>query len=268
NKELQVMGEELQELNSNLENKVKERTKEVENLLKQKDEFVNQLGHDLKSPLTPLVTLLPIIEGREEDFELKELLGISIENVNFMKELVIKTLSLARLNSPNTKFNIDEVSLSEEVTTIIHTKQHIFIERGITTENNVPEGLIARADKLRLDELFDNLITNAIKYSNEDGYLTIDAEEDGDYIKVSIKDTGVGMTKEQLSHIFEEFYKVDPSRHDLDSSGLGLSICKRIVEKHGGNIWAESPGEGKGTTFYFTIPALKIEEEEMIVLTH
>ncbi|MDY6864449.1 MAG: ATP-binding protein [Halobacteriota archaeon] len=268
NKELQVMGEELQELNLNLENKVKERTIEVENLLKQKDEFVNQLGHDLKSPLTPLVTLLPIIEEREKDSELKELLGISIENVNFMKELVIKTLSLARLNAPNTKFNIDEVKLSKEVKTIFYTKQQIFIERGISTENKVPEGLIVRADKLRLDELFDNLITNAIKYSNEGGSITIDAEDNGDFVKVSIKDTGVGMAEEQLSHIFEEFYKVDPSRHDLDSSGLGLSICKRIVEKHGGKIWAESPGEGKGTTFYFTIPALRVEEEEMLVLAY
>lgn len=268
NKELQDLGNKLQELNLNLEKKVKERTREVENLLKQKDEFVNQLGHDLKSPLTPLVTLLPIIEERENDSELKELLGISIENVNFMKELVIKTLSLAKLNAPNTKFNIDEVKLSEEITSILYTKQHIFIERGISTENKVPEGLILKADKLRLDELFNNLVTNAIKYSDEGGSIKIEAEEDGDFIKVSIKDTGVGMTEEQLSHIFEEFYKVDPSRHDLDSSGLGLSICKRIVEKHGGKIWAESPGEGKGTTFYFTIPALKKEEEEMIVLAH
>lgn len=62
------------------------------------------------------------------------------------------------------------------------------------------------------------------------------------------------MTKGQINSIFAEFYKVDPARRDLDSSGLGLSICKRIVEKHGGRIWAESPGLGKGTTFYFTIP--------------
>ena len=268
NKELQVMGGELQGLNLNLEQKVDERTVEVENLLKQKDEFVNQLGHDLKSPLTPLVTLLPIIEGREKDSELKELLVISIENVNYMKELVIKTLSLARLNSSNTEFHMGDVELSEEITMILRTKQHIFAEREITTENMVREGLIVKADKLRLDELFDNLITNAIKYSNDGGSLAIYAEEEGDFVTIAIKDTGLGMTKEQLDHIFEEFYKVDPSRHDLDSSGLGLSICKRIVEKHGGKIWAESPGEGEGTTFYFTIPALKIKEEEMIALTH
>jgi signal transduction histidine kinase len=84
--------------------------------------------------------------------------------------------------------------------------------------------------------------------------ITIDAKEDKDFVTVSIKDTGIGITEEQLSHIFDEFYKADEARHDFDSSGLGLPICKRIVEKHGGKIWVESPGEGGGTTFYFTIP--------------
>ncbi|MDY6964714.1 MAG: ATP-binding protein [Halobacteriota archaeon] len=255
NEELQVMGEELRQLNMHLEEKVEERTAEVNNLLRQKDEFVNQLGHDLKSPLTPLVTLLPIIEEREKDAELRELLEVAIENVHFMKELVTKTLSLAKLNSSNTEFTLEVTDLSEEVTTAIRTKLHLFKEKKIDVENKVMEGTIIKADKLRLGELLDNLITNALKYSYEDdGTLIIDAENVDDFVTVSIKDSGIGMTEEQLSNVFEEFYKVDPSRHDLDSSGLGLSICKRIVEKHGGKIWAESPGEGKGTTFYFTIP--------------
>jgi len=66
--------------------------------------------------------------------------------------------------------------------------------------------------------------------------------------------SGIGMTNEHLEHVFDEFYKADSSRHDFDSSGLGMPICKRIVERHGGKIWAESKGPGKGSTFYFTIP--------------
>ncbi|MDY6964687.1 MAG: PAS domain-containing sensor histidine kinase [Halobacteriota archaeon] len=261
NEELQVIGEELSELNQNLEEKVEERTAEVENLLRQKDEFVNQLGHDLKSPLTPLVTLLPIIEQREKDKEIKELIGVIIENVNFMKELVVKTLSLAKLNSPSTEFNMDDINLSEEVGSAIRTKVHLFKERNILVDDRIGEDIIVKADKLRLGELFDNLITNAVKYSQEaGGTLTIDAEMKDDFVVVSVKDSGIGMIEEQLNHIFEEFYKVDPSRHDLDSSGLGLSICKRIVEKHGGKIWADSLGEGQGTTFYFT---LKLVDERL-----
>ena len=83
---------------------------------------------------------------------------------------------------------------------------------------------------------------------------TIDAVKENDFMEISISDAGVGMTKKQMKHIFEEFYKADKSRHDFESSGLGLTICKRIVEKHGGKIWVKSPGIGKGTTVFFTMP--------------
>jgi signal transduction histidine kinase len=78
-----------------------------------------------------------------------------------------------------------------------------------------------------------------------------------DFIVVSVKDTGIGLESDQIQHIFDEFYKVDYARHDLQSTGLGLSICKRIVEKHGGRIWVESQGKGKGSTFFFTLKTHK-----------
>jgi signal transduction histidine kinase len=102
--------------------------------------------------------------------------------------------------------------------------------------------------------VFNNLITNAVKYSPFGSTVTIDACDEGDFVTVSIKDTGAGLSEEQLDYIFDEFYKADKSRHDFNSSGLGLSICKQIVEKHGGKIWAESLGIGKGSVFYFTVP--------------
>jgi len=79
-----------------------------------------------------------------------------------------------------------------------------------------------------------------VKFTPKGSSITIDAKKDKDTVTVSITDTGIGITKEQLNHIFDEFYKVDSARHDLESSGLGLAICKRIVEKHGGKIWPES----------------------------
>jgi signal transduction histidine kinase len=103
---------------------------------------------------------------------------------------------------------------------------------------------------LRIEELFTNIINNAGKYTPSKGTITIDAVKENEMITVSITDTGIGMTEDQIEHMFDEFYKADPSRHDFDSSGLGMSICKRIVEKHDGKIWAESPGPGKGSTFY------------------
>jgi signal transduction histidine kinase len=89
------------------------------------------------------------------------------------------------------------------------------------------------------------------------GTLTLNATVNtGDnLVTISVKDTGIGMTPDQLHRVFDEFYKTDAARHQLNSSGLGLTICKRIIEKHGGQIWAESPGPGKGSTFYFTLPS-------------
>jgi signal transduction histidine kinase len=171
-----------------------------------------------------------------------------------MKNLVIKTIELAKLNSPNTEFTLVDTNLINEVNNSIEKNKIILQEYSIDITKNVDENIIIKADKLRLGELFDNLITNAIKYSKKGGNISFNAENIGDFVKVSIKDSGIGLDDKQLDHIFDEFYKVDKSRHDFDSSGLGLSICKRIVEKHGGSIWAESPGHLKGTIIYFTLP--------------
>lgn len=259
NTELNVARNQLAILNQDLEAKVKERTAEVEMLLKQKDDFINQLGHDLKTPLTPLNTLLPLIKRREQDPKTLELLDICINNVNFMRNLVIRTLELARLNSPSTFFNIENISLADEINDVVNRKQSMFEENKITIDNNISKQLMVEADSVEIKELFDNIIINAIKYSTplEHLHIAIDAKEEGNLVIVSIQDNGIGLSLEQLDHIFHEFYKGDSSRHNLQSTGLGLSICKRIVEKHGGKIWAESPGLGKGSTFYFSLPTTK-----------
>ncbi|MCK4830643.1 HAMP domain-containing protein [bacterium] len=254
NIDLKTAQKELHVLNMDLEDKVKERTAEVGALLKQKDEFIGQLGHDLKNPLTPLVGLLPILEEREKDPNVKEHFRVVLRNVDYMRDIVFKTLQLARLRSPNTQFDVQDVDLRAEFDNVIANQKLFFQENHMDVENVVGEGIIVQADKLRLDELISNLFTNAVKYSPEDGgKITVDAKKNGGFIIISVRDTGIGMTEEQIKHIFDEFYKADKSRHDMDSSGLGLAISKRIVEKHGGKIWAESQGPGKGSIFYFTL---------------
>jgi signal transduction histidine kinase len=258
NSELTSAREELTFLNRDLEKKVKERTADVEKLLKQKDEFIGQLGHDLKTPLTPLNILLPIVREREQDPQLKELLDVIFKNINYMKNLVIKTLALARLNSPNTQLSLQDIDLSIQLRDILDLEIPLFQGKNIIFKNNIPTDTIVQVDLLQIRELFDNLISNAVKYSQEDEVkITFDAKQIDDFIIVSVKDTGIGLESDQIQHIFDEFYKVDFARHDLQSTGLGLSICKRIVEKHGGRIWVESQGKGKGSTFFFTLKSRK-----------
>jgi len=253
----------IENTNKTLEIKVFERTKKIDNLLKQKDEFINQLGHDLKNPLNPLVNLLPILEKSEPDKKNKEIFDILIRNTNYMKNLVIKTIDLGRLNSPKTKFYFEDVNLYTEFNDVISNNKIIFKEKNIEINNNIPDNIIVQADKLRINELIINLLNNAAKYTNCLGNITLDAKQDNNYVTISVKDSGIGMTDEQLEHVFDEFYKADPARHDFDSSGLGLSICKRIVEIHNGEIWVESGGLGEGSTFYFTIPKNKMRNEKI-----
>jgi len=246
----QQAHQELQGLNKTLERKVEQRTKEINQLLKHKDEFIHQLGHDLKNPLGPLINLLPILQRGEDDPRKQEMFTVINRNVGYMKNLVTKTLELARLNSPHTQFTFEPMNLSEKVNGIIETNKLTFKQENIVIKNEIPSDLNISADNLRIEELFTNIINNAVKYTPSKGTITIDAVKENEMITVSITDTGIGMTEDQIEHMFDEFYKADPSRHDFDSSGLGMSICKRIVEKHDGKIWAESPGPGKGSTFY------------------
>jgi PAS domain S-box-containing protein len=254
-------NEELTEINSSLEEKVKDRTKQIQHLLRQKDEFINQLSHDLKTPLTPMMVLLPLLKEKIKNKKDTESFDVVLRNVYFMKDLVNKTIDLAKLNSGIIQLEFQTINLNEELEFIIGNNQVLFDRNDIKIINRIKDQIFVFADKIRLDEVFNNLITNAIKYSpDKGGKIYIDAKEDKERFTISIKDTGLGMDSEQIELVFDEFYKVDDSRHELDSSGLGLTITKKIIEKHGGKIWVESEGTGKGSTFYFTLKKSKIKK--------
>ncbi|NQT74755.1 MAG: PAS domain S-box protein [Chloroflexi bacterium] len=255
NEELIAVQDELREINLHLEERVEERTAEITRLLKQKEDFITQLAHDLRSPLTPLVALMPMLRDKQEAPGSIKMADMAIRNIDYMEELVNQTVRLAKLNSTDAaEFDIQPLNLASVVKELLHTQQYNFTENNITTNNNIDEEITVAADKLRLTEMFINLATNAIKFTPGGGVLIFDAELDSEFATVSVKDSGIGISGEQADHIFDEFYKADQSRHDLGSAGLGLSICKRITEKHSGRIWVESEGLGTGTTFLFTIP--------------
>jgi signal transduction histidine kinase len=240
--------------------KIHEYNKILENLLKQKDEFIGQLGHDLKNPLQPLVGLLPILIEQEKDPKIKEGLEIMNNNVEYMRNLILKTLQLAKLRSSDIKFDIERVNLKNLIDEVVISQKHQLEENNIKIENHIKNNIFVQADILRITELFNNLISNASKYTtDEKGKIIIDAKIKEEFVEISLSDNGIGMSKETLRKIFDEFYRAYKSTKTSDSVGLGLSICKRIVEKHGGKIWASSPGVNMGSTFYFT---LKISYEK------
>ena len=259
--EIRRKNKELEELNRKLEEKVRERTSQVEKLLKAKEELLIQISHDIKTPLTPLCTLLPLVRERVSDSKAVELLDICIKNANYMKKLIADTLQL--LKTDKARLSMENLNLREHVEEIVENYKMEMAKRNINVRISIDRNIVVRADRIRLREIFDNLISNAIKYSSDGGMIHIGAEREDGMVRIFVRDNGRGMTKEQIEHIFDEFYKADKSGHDLSSVGVGLSICKKLVEKHGGRIWAESGGLGKGSTFYFTLPAASEKAEKI-----
>jgi PAS domain S-box-containing protein len=266
NAELKESQLELKKLNDELEQRVQDRTREIERLLKQKDAFIDQLGHDLKHPLGPLINLLPLLKKQESDEKKKDILSVLERNVDYMKHLVIRTVKLAKLNAPSTRFDYKEIELHELIKKVIEKNKSTFEENDVVVNADVAENILIHADPLQIEEVLENLISNAMKYGSEHGFIELKAKvgPKDEIVLISVKDTGHGMSSEQIENVFNEFYKADESRHDFTSTGLGLSICKRIVEKHDGQIWAESEGIGKGSTITFSLPLVKEKVERYI----
>lgn len=250
--------DDLAALNITLENRVQKRTEDVHRLLAQKDLFVRQLGHDLRTPLTPLVALLPLIDKRTDDPRSSEMLKLVLDNVEYMRNLVDKMLELAGLNDSDMRLDLTPVDLHAEVRNAVARLDHNIRGAGVQVVQDLPPRLQVVADKLLIRQVLQNILLNAIRFAGDGGTITIDSRpgEGGgdDTVVLSVHDNGVGMTAEELSHAFEEFYKADESRHERRSPGLGLSICRRIVESHGGRIWLESDGPDQGTTAHVALP--------------
>ncbi|KKL74788.1 hypothetical protein LCGC14_2061420, partial [marine sediment metagenome] len=226
----------------------------LEEHLQEKDEFITRLGHDIKTPLTPLINLLPLARKRTDDGSVRSLLDVTIQNANTLKELVLKTLKMARASRKYTQADMEVCLLADIVDRSLSRHEYAIGQKNMEITSDLPGETMVKCNNSDIEDLLGNLISNAIRFSHDGGYIIISSSINDKTATVSVRDFGLGLTKEQEDRVFEPFYKADESRHELDSSGLGLSICKKIAENHGGTIWAESPGQWLGTTISFTIP--------------
>ena len=267
-RELKLSQEILVSLNKNLEKLVDKKTRELKYVMKQKNEFINQLGHDLKNPLNPMINILPLLEQKENDPKTKEMIQLIDRNANYMYNLIIKMIKLAKLDSLEIKFDYEKINLKKEIQDILVNNIEVKNDKNIIIKNQIENDICIDADILHFQELIINIIDNAIKYGRENGIININCNRlDDNNIQVKITDNGIGMNDKQLQNIFNDFYKLDPSDPITKSSGLGMPICQRIVSKHKGKIWVESPGLGKGTSVIFTLPIKQDSKKEDIVNT-
>jgi PAS domain S-box-containing protein len=218
------------------------------------ESFITQLGHDLRTPLTPIFALVPLIKAKICDEQLSTMIDICHQSVITVHELTEKALRLVQL-SASTEGLLQHVQLADQVARCIEDGDPLLRENGAGCRNEVDPELVVVVVPEQLRELLGNLISNAARHSRTGGVIAISAKPGGDMVTVAVQDQGEGVEPADLERIFDEFFKVDASRHDVGSPGLGLAICRRIVANHQGAIWAESGGKGCGLTVRFTVPA-------------
>lgn len=227
-----------------------------------KDEFISTVSHDLRGPLDAITMITDTLERgdygeiREEQ---KRLVTLIKDSARHLAAFVANILDAAKIRAGNFKYAMQEVRLQDLVPRVTRLFSVSAAARGVSVNNQVPTDLPAvLADADKLEQVFNNLVGNALKFTPRGGWVHIDAERDGEYIKLKVQDTGSGIPAEEQSKLFKKFQQVDVARHKelhIVGTGLGLSICKTIVEGHQGKIWVES-APGRGSTFCFTVPVV------------
>jgi signal transduction histidine kinase len=250
--------------------KLKIAYEELKRLDKAKSEFISIASHQLRTPLTAIKGYISMIfekiYGEPPEKMAKPLENIYASNERLIK-LVNDLLSVSRIEAGRMEMNWEKLSIEEIITSIVEEFKIVAKEKGIylkfekpPKESKLPTGqaekplpkILLDRDKIR--QVIMNVVDNAIRYT-EKGGVTIKLKTKNEKLKIEVSDTGEGLTKYELSKIFESFSRgAAGTRLYTEGVGLGLYIAKRFIEMHKGKIWAESRGKGKGSTFYIELP--------------
>jgi two-component system phosphate regulon sensor histidine kinase PhoR len=229
----------------------------LKELEKIRQDFVANVSHELRTPLTTIKGYTEtLLEGALEEEVAPQFLQVIQKHADRLTKIVEDLLTLSKVESKEFYLKWERLPLSELIDDVLDfvkegaEKKKISISRSI-----ILSSLEVIGDRIYLEQVFINLLDNAIKYTHETGEISISAlEKEQGEIQVMIKDNGIGIPKEDLSRIFERFYRVDKGRsQELGGTGLGLSIVKHIIQAHGGKVWADSK-LGEGSTFYIALP--------------
>ncbi len=237
-------------------NQMAEKLNEVESMRRR---LIGDVSHELRTPLTAIKGSMEglmdgILPATDETYQ--QVLA-EAERLN---RLVNDLQELSRVEARAYQLNIRPVDASALVRTVTkRLSPHAELKRITLDFELQPDLLHVLADEDRAVQVLTNLTGNALQYTPEGGRVTISAKRISNEIEFSIRDTGIGIPAEHLSHIFDRFYRVDKSRSRQagGGSGIGLTIARSLIEAHGGRIWVESAGDGKGSTFNFTLPIAK-----------
>ncbi len=265
---LKQSEEELISLNKELEQKVKERTKELEEknielqkLDKVKDEFITHAAHELKTPLISIAgyTDYILFKYKDLDPEIKEDLLIAQRNIERLGKLMNQLLDVMKIESHKMEMNIEIINVSEIIKNCLNELSYLIKEKNHETVLNISDAINLLVDPDRFFQVISNILSNAIKFTPDNGKIEISAKKDEtlNQFIFEFNDNGIGLNEVELDKLFKKFEMVKPFTDEsyIKGTGLGLYISKGFIKAHGGKIWATSEGSNKGTTIHFTLPA-------------
>ena len=233
---------------------------EYKQLEKVRTDFIATISHEFKTPLTSIMMGVGLILEKNVgaiNEKQEELLDTIKEEAEKLTDLVSDLLKLSKIQSDKAVYNIKTYSLTKIACDCVNNYRAQAKNSGIALYNSIEEGLPdVLVDEAKITWVLNNLVSNALKYTNSGGEIAIGAFIEGEKMKVFVKDNGEGIPREYHKRIFEKFVKISAYDTEFLSSGIGLSIAKEIVEAHGGTIYCESE-VNKGSTFIFTLPVEK-----------
>lgn len=241
----------------NAELRLKESEKRLLELNATKDKFFSIIAHDLKSPFTSIIGLSELLAeqvGRKDYDGIEEYANMIQSSSWRAMDLLTNLMEWSRSQTGRIEFNPVSINMAELIDEVSELLNVAAKQKNITISKDLPGGLTLFADRLMINTVLRNLISNAVKYTNNGGTIEISAVLKEKELEVSVKDNGIGLKKEALDKLFHIEESVStPGTQDEEGTGLGLILCKDFVSKHGGKIRAESE-PGNGSRFVFTIP--------------
>ena len=222
----------------------------------QHDAFLNSITHELKTPIASIKLYLETLKTRNVPPEKQhEFYDVMLADTDRLLGTVEQVLQASRTREKKRQISISEIDLGSminESIDIVRTRRNL--DKTAIRFSEPPRDLKVLGDAAELQTVFINLLDNAVKYSGDAPKISIRTKKSGirDTVDIFIKDSGIGIPRQDLKRIFKRFYRV--SGGEVKGTGLGLSIVKSIIEKHGGKVSADSRGEGKGSTFYVQLP--------------
>jgi len=226
-----------------------------------KTEFLSTVSHELRTPLTSVKGALGLIRGGAAgpiSADIRELLEIALTNTDRLIRVINDILDIFQLERGQARMRPVAMTLGRSVTHAVRTVADVAALRKVTVQTRLEKELPqVHADPKRVQQVLVNLLSNAIKFSRPDSKVLVTARPDGDRVVIAVQDFGRGINPSFLERLFQKFeHEQESLTRESQGAGLGLAICRHIIRAHGGEIWAESK-EGKGSTFYFTLPVVE-----------